>query len=155
MAVMVGTKTALADNPTLNLRNVEGINPARILIDEFLEVPSDSKLYNGNQLTFVFTKNKPTQTFENVTFFIIDFSKNTIEQILQILFENNIQSVLIEGGAFTLNHFIKENIWDEAKILIGKNKIEDGILAPKIDGAILEEGAINNNRYKIMINISK
>lgn len=152
MAVMVGTKTAIADNPTLNLRNVEGINPTRILIDEFLEVSADSNLYNGNQPTFIFTKKKPTQTFENVTFFEIDFSKNTLKQILQILYENNIQSVLIEGGAFTINQFIDQNIWDEARILVGENIIEDGILAPKIEGAILEEGAINDNSYKILRN---
>lgn len=153
MAVMIGTKTALADNPSLNIRKIDGINPTRILIDEFLEVPTDSNLYNGSQPTFIFTKKKPSKTFENVTFFIIDFSKNTIEQILHMLFENNIQSVLVEGGAFTLNQFIKENIWDEAKILIGINKIEDGILAPKIDGAVLEEGDIDDNGYRILSNV--
>ena len=80
---------------------------------------------------------------------IIDQSKSIAKQVIQHLFENNLQSVIIEGGSNALQSFIDENLWDEARIFIGQTKFESGIRAPKIEGKIVEKKNILNDELVI------
>ncbi|WP_343588781.1 bifunctional diaminohydroxyphosphoribosylaminopyrimidine deaminase/5-amino-6-(5-phosphoribosylamino)uracil reductase RibD [Flavobacterium sp.] len=130
-AILVGTQTVIDDNPKLNVRDWQGNNPTRIVIDQNNRIDENSFIFDDTVKTIIFSKgSKPSK--ENTQFEIIDFDKNIIPQILDVLYQNQIQSVIIEGGRQTLQSFIDENLWDEARIFIGKTSFEKGTKAPEI-----------------------
>ncbi|RRQ46518.1 bifunctional diaminohydroxyphosphoribosylaminopyrimidine deaminase/5-amino-6-(5-phosphoribosylamino)uracil reductase RibD [Chryseobacterium sp. SC28] len=128
-AILVGKNTALRDNPSLTVREIEGRNPIRILIDFKLEVPESFHIYNEESETVVFNSIKNSE--ENHLKFIKIEKENSPAQILLKLYQLQIQSVIIEGGRFTLQQFIDENLWDEAMIFQNpKLNLENGTKAP-------------------------
>ena len=130
---MVGTQTALNDNPSLTTRLVEGRNPVRILIDFDLKVPRNFKIYNDEAPTLVFNQEKKAEE-GNIKFIKIS-KENFIEELMQKLYENQIQSVLVEGGSRTLQTFIDQNLWDETIIIKNENlTLENGTKAPILVG---------------------
>lgn len=153
-AVMVGTNTALTDNPKLTVRLTKGKNPLRIVIDKSLRIPSWYNLFNKQAPTLVFTASNKIST-QNLQFVNIDFSKNVLQQILTELYERNIQSVIVEGGAKLLNSFIAENLWDEARIFTNNRRLNQkgGIAAPHITGKEIEKRRIENDVLRILKNI--
>ena len=131
-AILVGTQTALHDNPSLTVRNVEGTNPIRILIDFDLKVPQHFKIYNNEAKTLVLNTIKE-ETENNIQFIKIG-KENFLTSLMEALYREQIQSVIIEGGRFTLQQFIDADLWDEAIIIKNENlKLENGTKAPKFD----------------------
>ncbi|ANF49978.1 bifunctional diaminohydroxyphosphoribosylaminopyrimidine deaminase/5-amino-6-(5-phosphoribosylamino)uracil reductase [Chryseobacterium glaciei] len=131
-AILVGTQTALNDNPSLTVRNVEGVNPVRILIDFDLKVPRDFKIYNDEAKTLVF--NSAQEGVENNIHFIKIEKENFLSDLMKALYKEQIQSVIIEGGSFTLQQFINANLWDEVIVIKNENlKLEHGTKAPKFE----------------------
>jgi diaminohydroxyphosphoribosylaminopyrimidine deaminase/5-amino-6-(5-phosphoribosylamino)uracil reductase len=129
-AILVGTNTALTDNPSLTTREIKGRNPVRIMIDFDLKVPLDFNIYSSETETIVFNSMKEEQT-QNISFFKIE-KENFVENLMSKMFDLQIQSVIIEGGRFTLQQFINENIWDECVIIKNENlNLLNGTLAPK------------------------
>ncbi len=151
-AILVGTKTVLQDNPRLNARDFVGKSPIRILIDRELKIPSNFNLLDASEMTFVFTEKVKKSDKKNTIYHQIDFSNNIIPQICAILYHENIQSVIVEGGTKTLQSFIDENIWDEARIFTGMVSFGDGILAPKIKGKLLLKKNIKGDKLTILRN---
>ena len=88
----------------------------------------------------------------NIHYIKIDFNQNVIKQILHHLYLFEIQSVIIEGGANTLQHFIQQNIWDEARILTSPRELKEDKRSPEISGKILEELVIEDDCLKILSN---
>lgn len=152
-AVMIGTNTALTDNPKLTVRLRKGKNPLRIVIDKSLRIPAWYNLLDKQVPTLIFTASKKTST-QNLQYINIDFNKDILQQILKKLYEQNIQSVIVEGGAKLLNSFIAENLWDEARIFTSSRKLnqKDGIVAPQISGQEIEKKIIENDVLKILKN---
>ncbi|AZA53375.1 bifunctional diaminohydroxyphosphoribosylaminopyrimidine deaminase/5-amino-6-(5-phosphoribosylamino)uracil reductase RibD [Chryseobacterium sp. G0201] len=131
-AILVGTQTALNDNPSLTVRNVEGVNPVRILIDFDLKVPKDFKIYNEEAKTLVF--NLTQEGIEGNIHFIKIEKENFLPDLMKALYKEQIQSVIIEGGSFTLQQFINADLWDEAIVIKNENlKLENGTNAPKLE----------------------
>lgn len=131
-AILIGKNTALHDNPSLTVREIEGRNPIRILIDFNLDVPEDSNIYNDEAETIIFNSVKNSED-NNLKFIKIE-KENSLNQILDKLYELQIQSVIIEGGRFTLQEFISQNLWDEAVILKNPNlNLENGTQAPEFN----------------------
>ena len=143
-AILIGTQTALNDNPSLTTRLVEGRNPVRILIDFDLKVPRDFKIYNEEAPTLVFNQQKEAEE-GNVKFIKIS-KENFMEELMQKLYENQIQSVLVEGGSRTLQTFIDQNLWDETIIIKNENLLlENGTKAPKFNGKLTQEKTMRDN----------
>ncbi|MCW4451987.1 bifunctional diaminohydroxyphosphoribosylaminopyrimidine deaminase/5-amino-6-(5-phosphoribosylamino)uracil reductase RibD [Kaistella sp. BT6-1-3] len=129
-AILVGTNTALTDNPGLTTRDITGRNPVRILIDFDLKVPENFNIYNNEAPTLVFNGVKDSEE-SNIKLIKIK-KENFLENLLQKLYENQIQSVIVEGGSFTLQQFINAEIWDEAIIIKNENlKLTNGTKAPE------------------------
>lgn len=131
-AILVGTNTALNDNPALTVRNVEGENPIRILIDFELKVPQTFNIYNHEAKTLIINSVKDEEK-ENIRFIKIN-KENFLNELMNALYKEHIQSVIIEGGRFTLQQFIDENLWDEAIVI--KNTellLEQGTKAPEFN----------------------
>lgn len=132
-AIMVGTNTALLDNPSLNVRNWYGHSPVRIVIDRKKKLPSNLKLFNGNILTLVFTQSSHP-TIQNVEYISTDFNRDFLLKILKTLHSRNLQSLLVEGGAKLLQSFIDEGLWDEIFVEKSSKKLFSGVKAPEIAG---------------------
>lgn len=131
-AILVGTQTAIEDNPKLNARDWSGENPIRIVLDQNNRIPEDNHVFDNQVKTIVFSKSKRTIEKENCIFESIDFEQNIAFQIIQSLYHYQIQSVIIEGGRQTLQTFIDANLWDEARIFVGSVKFREGTEAPII-----------------------
>lgn len=132
-AIMVGTNTVKCDDPELTVRMVEGKNPVRIVIDKDLKLKPNSKVFNDEAETLVFTAHDKPSSGNNY-YFRIDFSKNILPQIFNKLVDSNISSLIVEGGTTLLQSFINENLWDEARVFINPDKnFGDGVKAPGFD----------------------
>ena len=86
---------------------------------------------------------------KNLKYIQIDFRKNIPAEILQVLFEQKIQSVIIEGGVTILNHFVNAGIWDEARVFSSNVIWKEGLQAPKINGEIIENLLLGNDQLTI------
>ena len=129
-AILVGTNTALKDDPLLTTRLWKGKNPIRIVIDKNLKLPHELKIFSKTTNTIIFNSLKNTIE-ENVEYIKLE-NKNFLEEILRTLYKLNIQSVLVEGGAKTLQSFIDKGLWDEARIITNEGMIiENGISSPE------------------------
>lgn len=122
-AILVGTNTVLEDNPTLTTRNWSGNNPIRIVLDQNNKISKESHIFDNQAKTISISKNE------------MPFDENLAANIASFLFEQNIQSVLIEGGTKTLQTFIDSNLWDEARIFKGALSFNKGIKAPEFNFA--------------------
>ena len=149
-AILVGRITAKKDNPSLTVREVAGSNPIRIIIDKNLKLSSDLNLFNSEAKTIIFNTIKSEETGTN-QFVKIDFNY-LIENILEELHKQNIQSVIIEGGSTTLQSFVDANIWDEARIFTANKLFSQGLKTPIIEGEIILEEEIGTDTLEIIIN---
>lgn len=131
-AILVGRRTALLDNPSLSTRNWYGKHPVRLVIDKELTLPRDLELFSGRIKTFVFTRKSPHQPNTLTEYISLDFSKDILPQIMEVLYQKKIQSLLVEGGSILLQSFIDSSLWDEAFIEKVPLCLKNGIEAPSI-----------------------
>jgi diaminohydroxyphosphoribosylaminopyrimidine deaminase / 5-amino-6-(5-phosphoribosylamino)uracil reductase len=145
-AILVGTKTVIDDNPSLTTRDWAGNNPIRIVLDQNNRISKESHIFDNQAKTISITKSN------------INFNNNLASEVATYLFENNIQSVIIEGGSRTLQTFIDANLWDEARVFKSNVILNEGVKAPKIEfkkatrNEILEDELLiffnyDNNNY--------
>lgn len=130
-AILVGRRTALLDNPSLTTRNWYGKNPVRLVIDKELTLPTSLKLFDGSAPTWIFTAQDKASTSQ-VIYFKLDFSRSILPQILQKLYENKLQALLVEGGSQLLQSFIDEGLWDEIYTEHSAKVLENGVKEPVI-----------------------
>lgn len=143
-AIIVGTNTALLDNPQLTVREAQGKNPVRITIDKNVRIPQNYHLLDNTVQTLVFTATETTSS-TNLEYIKIDFQKNILPQILKELYHRSIHSVIVEGGTTLLNSFIDKGLWDEARVFIAPQKIGDGVKAPTLNSIAASERNINED----------
>lgn len=139
-AILVGKNTVLEDNPSLTVRDWTGTNPIRIVIDKLNTLPKKLEVFNNKSETLIIDNHS------------IDFSKPIAIQICSILFKKQITSIIIEGGAKTLQTFFNENLWDEARVFTGNSNFNEGITAPTFKGRLKLEKNIINDTLKIYTN---
>lgn len=129
-AILVGQNTALLDNPRLNTREWKGVDPLRVLIDPELKVPDSYHILDGSQPTIVFNYQENVQNGSK-EYIQAPRDASIIDFMLQKLFERDIQSVIVEGGAQVLQSFINEGVWDETRRFIGEIHLGEGVKAPE------------------------
>lgn len=139
-AVLVGTNTVLQDNPSLTVRDWTGQNPIRIVLDKDDKLSKGLNVFNNEAKTIAISKKN------------IDYSKNLAQHICDILYTNNINSLIIEGGSKTLQTFINENIWDEARVFTGVMEFKNGVKAPEFSGVLISEEKILTDTLRIYKN---
>ncbi len=153
-SIMVSTNTVLLDNPSLTVRNWTGKNPIRIVLDRQGLIPQEYNLLDGKVQTYVFS-NSVKRSLANLEYIQENFGEGSLESIVKKIYELNINSILVEGGAKLLNSFIEKNLWDEANVEISNQIVYEGVLAPllKANASSFEKynghlwiGYKNNNR---------
>ena len=130
-AFLVGTNTLLLDNPQLNTRLWKGKNPIRVAIDFHLKSENKHlKFYDQSQRTIILNGSK-NGLFDGIEYLTIE---NNLSHTLDILYQKNIGSLVVEGGAMLLNSFLEAGLFDEIRILKSKNtELFSGLKAPVID----------------------
>lgn len=151
-AILVGTQTVLDDNPQLNSREWWGNNPLRVALDRTHKIPAQAHLLDKQIPTLIVTEKDSTREYENLNYEKIPFDENLAESICNVLYQKGIQSVIVEGGAQTLNTFIAKGLWDEARIITGSQTFGNGITAPKVSGIYLSKTKLESDELQIIRN---
>jgi diaminohydroxyphosphoribosylaminopyrimidine deaminase / 5-amino-6-(5-phosphoribosylamino)uracil reductase len=131
-SIMVGTNTALLDDPELTTRNWKGASPIRLVVDMDMKLPASLKIFNDKQRTVIFNRIKHEEK-DHLIYYQVTEDVSLVHQIANALYQMKIQSVIVEGGAILLQSFIDEEMWDEARII--KNEeliINNGLAAPQL-----------------------
>jgi diaminohydroxyphosphoribosylaminopyrimidine deaminase/5-amino-6-(5-phosphoribosylamino)uracil reductase len=132
-AILVGANTVIKDNPSLTTRDVEGKNPVRVVVDTYGSLVEDFSVFDDTSDTILISKSH------------LDLNSPLPQQICEILYQHDINSVIVEGGTKTLQLFINEGFWDEARIFIGKANLESGVKAPKLNGNLVKQETIKSD----------
>ena len=151
-AILVGTQTVIDDNPQLNARDWEGNNPIRIVIDQRNRIPKTAHIWDNKIKTIVFSNENSIPSSVNTIVEVIDFQQNIAPQIVEKLYQHQIQSVIIEGGAQTLQTFIDATLWDEARIFIGNSTFGTGKKAPILITTLSTKEKIGTDELLIIRN---
>jgi len=128
-AIMVGTVAAYKDNPSLTTRSWAGPHPVRVTLDRQLRLPHTHHLFDAQVKTLVFTKEQKASE-DQVVYVTIDFDGDVLAQVLSYLYQENLSSLIVEGGEILLNSFIQAGLWDEAWQFIGTSRLGSGTKAP-------------------------
>ncbi len=137
-AILVGTRTAAIDNPELTVRNWKGRNPLRLVIDREGKLPDHLNVFNGEADTLVFTS-KPKENRDRVKYIIVPEGHDYITFLLDHLYDQEIQSLLVEGGAALFGSFIGAGLWDEARVFTGDRNFGKGIPSPELSAGPVEQ----------------
>ncbi|HMK24863.1 MAG TPA: bifunctional diaminohydroxyphosphoribosylaminopyrimidine deaminase/5-amino-6-(5-phosphoribosylamino)uracil reductase RibD [Chitinophagaceae bacterium] len=136
-SILVGTNTAMLDDPELTTRLWPGPSPIRLVIDMNLRLPSSLKIFDQQVRTIVFNKLKHEEN-GNLLYYQVTNDANLVPEVIKALYQLNIQSVLVEGGAKLLRSFMDDGLWDETRIIHNYSlHAGDGLNAPQPENAIL------------------
>jgi len=127
--ILVGAGTIAADDPELTTRLYPGQNPLRIIIEKHQQLGADFKIFQDGKAVLLYSALRADA--DNIHHFYGQ-NENWLEYILINLFERNIQSVLVEGGAQTLEHFLKRGLWDEIRCFVAPVAFGSGLTAPSL-----------------------
>lgn len=147
-AILVGTNTIITDNASLTTRDWSGSDPLRIVIDRNLKLPHTMKVFEPPARTVV-VNSLISKTESNLVFTQLNFDQDIIPQLLEILYQHGIQSLIVEGGPFLLTKFIEKDWWDEARVFYGNTTFGTGIKAPYFNHAPVAEEWLNNDVLKV------
>lgn len=170
-AILVGANTVIEDNPSLTVRDWIGENPTRVILSQHSSFNEEYSIFNFEaDNIFIHGENvelpekyknqkgwsiePPLAKGFNGYYYKINWQEtNTIaKQICDYLYKSQINSVIIEGGAKTLQTFIDNNLWDEARVFVGKSTFSKGVKAPHIEGAIVSKTYILEDRLSVYSN---
>lgn len=151
-AIMVGTNTVIDDNPQLNVRDWTGGNPVRVILDLNLRIPSYYNIYDQDIKTIILTQKEINFQKQNIIFELIDPTISLTQNVCNILYKHQIQSVIIEGGKQLLDTFIEDNLWDEARVFVSQSRLNQGVKAPKINAIATTKNAVENDTLYIYTN---
>jgi diaminohydroxyphosphoribosylaminopyrimidine deaminase / 5-amino-6-(5-phosphoribosylamino)uracil reductase len=149
-AILVGFNTAKYDDPSLNVRDWEGKNPLRIVIDKSLDLEKGLKLFDRSIPTIVY--NLEEDSNEDNLEYVKVAEENFVENLLKDLKDRGVGSLIVEGGASVLNSFISNDLWDEARVFSNSTTFENGIKAPDLNMKSVEVINVLNDRLEIYIN---
>ncbi len=139
-AILVGTNTAMLDNPRLDVRHYFGKNPLRIVLDAQGKIPTSHHLLDDSTETWVFgSSGKGVPHQSRTTYFPVE-GKILISTIVDALKNANRATLLVEGGAKLLNQFLETDDWDEIRVIENNRRLGGGVIAPSVpSGAVLKE----------------
>lgn len=160
-SILVGTNTALLDDPELTTRSWAGPSPIRFVVDMDLKLPATLKMFNDNKSFTVILNTRQHQLeaislagMKGIGFYQVTNSVNLVHQVLHAMYQLKVQSVMVEGGARLLQSFIDEQVWDEARIITNsKLHVTEGISSPTLSGHnLVAEDVIGSDQIQYFVN---
>lgn len=152
-AIMAGNETLIRDDPKLTLREWPGNHPLRVVADRKSRLPRDLHVFDGEVPTVVFSAKKENDR-KNLSFAVLSSEEAPLTEVLDQLYEMNIQSMLVEGGPGLHREFIKRGLWDEARIFTGSLNFGSGVPAPDTPAVPSETTRFSGNLLEICYNNS-
>jgi diaminohydroxyphosphoribosylaminopyrimidine deaminase/5-amino-6-(5-phosphoribosylamino)uracil reductase len=150
-SILVGAGTVRADDPKLNVRDWKGRDPLRLILSRSGLIGKGSSLLTDGGKTVLFTGSEDPD-ITGVIQIKLDSKIPASRQIVQYLYDSGIQSLLIEGGAQLLGHFISNGLWDEARIFTGEGYFERGVAAPVFNGKLFSKTTFSSSILEIYLN---
>lgn len=147
-AILVGARTALIDDPTLTVRMAHGDDPLRVLIDPNARVPRSAKILDGSRPTLLYTK--AVDDCPSGVDCLGWSNDKPIPSLMDELHTQGIQSLIVEGGAKTLQAFIDLDLWDEARVITGRTELKGGLIAPHLKGVEKERLTFGRDHVQII-----
>ncbi|MBL4657790.1 MAG: bifunctional diaminohydroxyphosphoribosylaminopyrimidine deaminase/5-amino-6-(5-phosphoribosylamino)uracil reductase RibD, partial [Flavobacteriales bacterium] len=146
-AILVGTNTAIVDNPKLTARLWEGPNPIRISIDNSGKIPAEANLFDGKAKTLLYgsSSNGGASQAETVA---LKEGPDQLRSLLADLYKRDIISIIVEGGSTLLKSFIDQRIWDEARVFTGPENFGDGLSSPDLKVDYTDTEAIGSDKLR-------
>ncbi len=146
-AILEGSRTVVNDDPQLTVRLVEGRQPLRVVIDRNNTAPEASKVFDRAAPTLLFTAARRKDV--DVEQVVLDASENVLDRVMHELNTRKIRSVLVEGGAELLGHFIARGLWDEARVITGEAIFGAGTPSPTLDHPVIrtERSGVDRIQY--------
>jgi len=140
-----------SEEQTILVGDWKGVNPIRIILDRKLKIPNSFKVFDKSIKTIIITEKENVIADENLIFESVIFDNQLTKNSIKILYKLGIQSVIIEGGRQTLQTFIDDNLWDEARVFTGNTLLADGIKAPVLKG-FFQTSKIKDDELKLFYN---
>jgi diaminohydroxyphosphoribosylaminopyrimidine deaminase/5-amino-6-(5-phosphoribosylamino)uracil reductase len=150
-SILVGAGTMRADDPKLNVRFWTGNDPVRLILSGSGMLDGNAALFRSCGTNIVFTYNADAE-IGNARIVRLNETGSASIQISEYLYRNDIQSLMIEGGAQVLGHFISTGLWDEARIFYGNEYFKSGIKAPSLNGVIVSQSVFTRSTLKVLVN---
>ncbi len=150
MAILVGTNTVIKDNPSLTTRDWFGKSPKRFILDLNGKLNPNYKVFDDSAETQVISYQSNKNYPAHIICHVVDAQKDLWLQVFKILYDLQIQSIIIEGGAATLQSLIAQDLWDEARIFKTDITLNQGIKAPSINGVLTQKTNLLNNQLSIL-----
>ncbi len=148
-AIVVGSRTVMNDDPSLTVRHVEGRQPLRVVVDRKGITPASSRVYSDGHPTLLITERQRTDL--PVEQLIVEPNMHVINALLSALHTRSIRSVLVEGGAELLGHFLREGLWDEARVIHGNVVFGSGTPAPHMNGTPVLSRVYGDDRIALFV----
>lgn len=149
-AILVGSRTVVNDDPELTVRHADGKNPLRVVIDRANSAPASARVFNAVAPTLLLTE-QPRGDIA-VEQHVVRMIDDPIDALLRELHRRNVTSVLVEGGAELLSHFLREGRWDEARVITGAAALGGGTAAPMLPGRPCRSIASGPDRIDFFVN---
>lgn len=153
-AILIGTNTAEYDNPALTVREWTGNQPIRLVIDRIGRLNTELHIFDGKAPTWVFTNQDATDD-KNLKYITLDFNQDILPLMLFELYQQNILSVIVEGGGKLLTSFLEADLWDEAFVYTGNQFFGKGVAAPHISGETIAFEKLDDCKLHIFRNKSE
>jgi diaminohydroxyphosphoribosylaminopyrimidine deaminase/5-amino-6-(5-phosphoribosylamino)uracil reductase len=153
-SILVGGATIRNDNPGLNVRYWKGNDPVKIILSRSGHLNNYLTENETNGRVIAFTRNAKAD-FGKAEKVILNEKIPSAKQVIDYLYKSEIQSVLVEGGAEVLNHFIETGLWDEARIFFGNTRFNQGLKAPEISGKLFLQEDYGTSSLKVLLNEAK
>jgi diaminohydroxyphosphoribosylaminopyrimidine deaminase / 5-amino-6-(5-phosphoribosylamino)uracil reductase len=150
-AILVGAGTVRADDPKLNVRDWTGHDPLKIILSSTGNINGKSAMFGGDDGPVVFT-GKRDAVIPGAKVITLDEGIPACIQITRYLFDSDIESLMIEGGAKVLEHFISNGLWDEARIFTGPVYFKQGVKAPEKSGELFSKRVYSSSTLEIYLN---
>ncbi len=129
--ILVGRNTIVNDDPSLTVREVYGKSPQRIAIATSGEIPKKARVCTDGQGIWIYNHKVNKEDGENR--WIRVSGKDFLVGVLSDIYEQNIGSVMVEGGAATIKSFLEAGLWDETRVIKSPVKLGSGLRAPAIN----------------------
>ena len=148
---MVGTNTAVVDNPALTARGWPGENPIRITVDNKGRIPSTSQILNDEAETIIYCDRlKEGAQYSNY----VEVAEGTeqLPAIMADLHKRDVTSLMVEGGQQLLSSFIECRLWDEARVFTGTPDFIEGRKAPQLGSEHHDEEDVGDDTLRLYYN---
>ena len=151
-AIMVGATTAINDDPQLTARLWAGKQPLRIAISRNANIPSTHHLFDNSAETWIINEDKD-DIINTVRYIQLSFGDQLLNEVMALLHQQKLTSLIVEGGAALLNSFINAGLWDEARVFTGNKEIGSGLTAPQLTNSTNTLTThLNDDRLEVFVN---